>query len=371
MKIKSFLLSLPLIGGMAHAAGELRFTGEYTLPTGTAINNIVPEGLSSLAWDNNEKLFYAINDNRNNEKEGQATLYSFRMGLTAKGISGVDFLRQYQLLDREGKYYPAGSVDAEGLALTPDGKSLLWSSELGAPLRLSNKQGIQKQDFTSLFPPHFNIGGTKEDPVGVRSNTSWESVTFSPDGKQMFMAVEGALKQDGSSASALQSGTSRILKFSNDVTGSHPVLQHEYLYITDPVPQVSEFGVNDNGIADILAISDNKMLVVERSGRNVTAGFNDWDFNVRVYIADLSPASDISSINSLNEFKNKSTLQTVRKKLLLDFSDYTTSPDCIEGVTFGPEIDGKKTLIFVSDNNKQKHQNTKFYLFIDQKGVLK
>ncbi|HBX8129471.1 TPA: esterase-like activity of phytase family protein, partial [Klebsiella pneumoniae] len=45
--------------------------------------------------------------------------------------------------------------------------------------------------------------------------------------------------------------------------------------------------------------------------------------------------------------------------------------DCIEGVTFGPMIDGKKTLIFVSDNNFQPYQNTKFYLFQDVNDVLK
>ena len=134
---------------------------------------------------------------------------------------------------------------------------------------------------------------------------------------------------------------------------------------------MSEFGINDNGVSEILALNDHQLLVIERSGRNVSAGFNDWDYSVRVYMVDLNTASDIKNIDSLQDWPNKSTLQPVSKKLLIDFADYTSSADCIEGVTFGPEIDGHTSLIFVSDNNFQPHQQTKFYLFIDKENKLK
>ncbi len=88
-------------------------------------------------------------------------------------------------------------------------------------------------------------------------------------------------------------------------------------------------------------------------------------------MVDLTAASDIKDIDSLQDWSNKSTLQPVSKKLLIDFADYTSSADCIEGVTFGPLIDGYTSLIFVSDNNFQPHQQTKFYLFIDKENKLK
>ncbi|MCE0524644.1 esterase-like activity of phytase family protein [Escherichia coli] len=134
---------------------------------------------------------------------------------------------------------------------------------------------------------------------------------------------------------------------------------------------MSKFGINDNGVSEVLALNDHQLLVIERSGRNVSAGFNDWDYSVRVYMVDLTAASDIKDIDSLQDWSNKSTLQPVSKKLLIDFADYTSSADCIEGVTFGPLIDGHTSLIFVSDNNFQPHQQTKFYLFIDKENKLK
>ena len=253
----------------------------------------------------------------------------------------MNFLNQRPLLDAKQQPFVTNTVDAEGLALTHNGKSLLWSSELGAPLRLSTLDGVMEKDFTSLFPARFNISSDKESSNGIRSGNAWEGLTVTPDGKSLFIAVESSLKQDGPIASPINSGTSRLLQFSIDADGRPSKQLHEYLYITDPVPQVSKFGINDNGVSEVLALNDHQLLVIERSGRNVSAGFNDWDYSVRVYMVDLTAA------------------------------DYTSSADCIEGVTFGPLIDGHTSLIFVSDNNFQPHQQTKFYLFIDKENKLK
>lgn len=367
----TLLLTVACVGlhfDIAQAA--LRYAGEYVIETGQKNNGIEPYGLSAISWDKNNNLYYAINDSRNNDKEGEASLYKISMTLSEKGITNVKFLEQRPLLDNAGQHFAKETVDGEGLALTPDGRSLLWSSELGAPLRLSDKNGILKKEFTSLFPAHFNVAGDKKSPTGVRSNLSWESVTFVPNGQAVFLAVEGSLKQDGPLAGPLNSGTSRIIKFSTDPSGQPLKRLNEYVYITDPVPKVTEFGINDNGVSDMLALNDRQLLVIERSGRNVSAGFNDWEFDVRVYIADTSSASDISRIESLRDYQDKSKIQPVAKKLMINFSDYVNQPDCIEGMTFGPDINGHKTLIFVTDNNQQPYQKTKFYLFIDADNEL-
>lgn len=351
--------------GVSSSQAALHYAGEYAIATGEKNNGIEPYGLSAITWDKKDNIYYAINDSRNNELEGEASLYKISMTLSEKGISDVKFLEQHPLLDTMGQHFPKETVDGEGLALTPDGRSLLWSSELGAPLRLSDKNGMMKKEFTSLFPAHFNVTGGKESSTGVRSNLSWESVTFVPGGQALFMAVEGTLKQDGELAGPLNSGSSRILKFSSDSSGQPLERLHEYIYITDPVPKVTEFGINDNGVSDMLALNDHQLLIIERSGRNVSAGFNDWDFDVRVYLAETSAATDIGHIESLRDYKESSKIQPVSKKLMINFSDYTEQPDCIEGITFGPDINGHKTLLFVTDNNQQPYQKTKFYLFID------
>lgn len=56
----------------------------------------------------------------------------------------------------------------------------------------------------------------------------------------------------------------------------------------------------------------------------------------------------------------------VSKTLLLDLSDLRNDDgsvlalDNIEGITWGPEVDGKPTLILVSDNNFSPAQFTQF-----------
>lgn len=370
---KWIFLSIPIVllaSFIQCSQAALHYAGEYAIATGEKNNGIEPYGLSAIAWDKKNNIYYAINDSRNNEKEGQASLYKIDIALSDQGITGVKFLEQRFLLDNAGQPFPSESVDGEGLALTPDGNALLWTSELGSPLRLSNKNGILQSEFTSLFPAHFNVAGEKESPTGVRSNLSWESVTFVPSGESLFLAVEGTLKQDGELAGPLNSGSARIIKFSSSSSGQPLKHLNEFIYITDPVPRVTEFGINDNGVSDMLALNDHQLLVIERSGRNVSKGYQDWDFNVRVYLADISAASDISHIPSLRDYQKKSTIQPVSKKLLIDFNGYMEQPDCIEGITFGPDINGHKTLIFVTDNNQQPHQKTKFYLFIDNQDEL-
>ncbi|WP_117101443.1 esterase-like activity of phytase family protein [Klebsiella pneumoniae] len=163
----------------------------------------------------------------------------------------------------------------------------------------------------------------------------------------------------------------RILKFRYNGGDKKPQLEKSFLYNVDPVSHISKFAINDNGVSEVLALNENKLLVVERSGRNASEGFNDWDFTVKVWLADTAASTNIKEIKSLAQVEKRSIIQPVVKKLLIDFSDVTNAPDCIEGVTFGPMIDGKKTLIFVSDNNFQPYQNTKFYLFQDVNDVLK
>lgn len=363
-------LSSVSVASVVTEVPKMHFAGEYVVPTSAQFEGTKIGGLSAIAWDSKREKYYAINDSRNNTKEGNALLYTLDIDATSKGISHVKFLTKNLLTDKDGIPFPENKIDAEGLALTPDGRYLFISSELGTPLYLSTLSGEMVSDLSDVIPSKFNIKGDKDSPIGVRDGTSWEGVSISPDGKSLWLAVESTLKQDGEKASPIDAGRSRIIKFNYDPGTFSLKLEKELLYMTDPVPQVTSFGVNDNGISDVLALGNDRLLVIERSGRNVSEGFNDWDFNVRVYLADASTSSDISSIDSLNGLDKKSTIQTVVKKLLIDFSTITDTPDCIEGITFGPLIDGKKTLVFVSDNNFQPHQSTKFYLFIDKDGVL-
>lgn len=65
-----------------------------------------------------KNIFYAINDSRNNNKEGDASLYTLKIQVSSRGIEQVNFLNQRPLLDAKQQPFVTNTVDAEGLALT-------------------------------------------------------------------------------------------------------------------------------------------------------------------------------------------------------------------------------------------------------------
>jgi hypothetical protein len=65
----------------------------------------------------------------------------------------------------------------------------------------------------------------------------------------------------------------------------------------------------------------------------------------------------------MTSLKNKS-IGIVSKKLLLNMDNLGIYIDNIEGVTFGPTLsNGKRSLIFVADNNFNPLERSQFLLF--------
>ena len=177
---------------------------------------------------------------------------------------------------------------------------------------------------------------------GPRQNSVFEGLTFSENPQALFVSVEEPLYQDGLPAgTGDSSAVTRILKF--DMISKKPVAQ--YAYSLDPVayPPITPSAFKLNGVSDILWIDQNQLLVVERSystGR--------FSFTIKVFLADISSAENINDVNSL---KNK-TVTMISKKLLLNMDN------------LGPILsNGKRSLIFISDNNFLPIQKTQLLLF--------
>ncbi|WP_080994403.1 esterase-like activity of phytase family protein [Trabulsiella odontotermitis] len=369
-KLIALAVGFSALNGFAADSG-LRFLNEYSIPTDKTFQQVKFGGLSGIAWDQQKNVYYSISDARNTPAEGVARFYTLKIDVNDKGINRVDILSMKELTDEQGLSFKTQEVDGESLALTPDKKNLLWTSELGSPLRLSSLDGKLIKDYADKVPAWYNAGGDlKKAPEGLRNGLTFESSTVTPSGKFVYIAAESALKQDGNISTTVSSSPVRILKYTVQSDGNVGELVGEFIYNVDPIPQVTKHGVNDNGLAEMLAISDDKLLITERAGRNASEGFNDFDFTIKTYLADVSQASNIKGEKSLNAIEKKNLLQPVSKKMLIDFNDYTKAPDCIEAMTFGPLINGKKSLLFVSDNNFQPYQANKFFVFVDDNGVL-
>jgi hypothetical protein len=167
--------------------------------------------------------------------------------------------------------------------------------------------------------------------------------------------VEEPLYDDGPRAGLRDTaGWIRIIQY--DVATRQPVAQ--YAYQIDPVVQepISRGAFIVNGVPDILSLNDHQLLVTERSfstGRLTC--------NVRVYLAELNGADDIAGVASLRQ---QPVREPVRKKLLLDMDTLGRWIDNVEGATFGPSLpNGKRSLIFVTDDNFASFERTQFLLF--------
>jgi hypothetical protein len=196
----------------------------------------------------------------------------------------------------------------------------------------------------------------KTSENGPRRNGVFEGLTLSPDGKYLFASLEEPLYEDGPRADANRAGTLvRILKF--DVASRSVVAQYAYpldKVHASPNP-ADQFALN--GVAEITAVSDTKLLVMERSFAFGAAP----DFSVRIYEADLAAATDVSDRTSLTGTGYSPT----PKQLVLDVVNTgITRVDNLEGMTFGPALpNGNRTLVLVSDNNFNPLQMTQLLAF--------
>ena len=170
---------------------------------------------------------------------------------------------------------------------------------------------------------------------GPRANKAIEGISLSCDGQSLLYALEGPLIEDDELPTHERGAITKIYKQKiNDI--SHEV----YKYPIDPIPLKATGGKfrSDNGISEILEISNDVLLVVERSGNETKDSY--FKFDVRVYIATPNSTG------------------TLQKKLLINFSDLNLPwVDNIESVSFGPRApDGSESLIFFSDDNFSAYQ---------------
>jgi hypothetical protein len=150
----------------------------------------------------------------------------------------------------------------------------------------------------------------KEQEIGPRHNLGFEGVSFAPDGRSVWLAMESALYQDGPIATPSTGAIARLTRFDRDrkmLGRSSPIRSTR----SRPVPT----GKNgDNGISEILALDDTHALVLERSGVEGADGV--WKMYIRIYAIDTAGATDIAAVPSLAS----ANYIPVAKRLVIDLA---------------------------------------------------
>lgn len=345
---------------------HLKFLSEYDVPYNKNFKNTTIGGLSGIDYNPAGKVYYMISDDRS--EKNPARFYEATIIINKNKIDSVVFTDVKFLKNNSGNNYPNSNTDPyhtpdpEALRYNSRNNRFIWSSE-GERIVKPGKLVLEDPSITEInaegnyidtfmLPPQLHMHSIESGP---RQNSVFEGVTFADNYTTLFVSVEEPLYDDGQRAGLHDStGIIRILQF--DMKTKKAVTQ--YAYILDPVAHtpIPQNAYKINGISDILSIGKNKFFVIERSfstGRIACT--------IKVFIADVSSAENINNLSSL---KNKQELKAATKKLLLNMDDLGIYIDNIEGVTFGPILsDGKRSLLFIADNNFNPLEKTQFLLF--------
>jgi len=333
---------------------RLEFLGETVVPA-LAGDPVPVGGLSGLTYDARRDRFYAISDDR--AEHGAARFYTLEIQLREGRLEaeGVRVAGWTALTLPEGRPFGKYAVDPEGIALT-SGDTLLVASEGAASealppfLREFSLDGRQLSDFPLGERYRYRPDGQS----GTRDNLAMESASLTPDEQWLFSATENALAQDGPKSTLDEPSPARILRF--DV--ARRSLAAEYLYWVEPVVEPSAAGsLEVAGVVEILALDADTLLTLERS---FSFGAGN---SIRLYEVDLSGATDILSIASLQQH-GLAGIAAAHKRLLLDFNALGIEPENLEGMALGPPLaDGTRTLLLIADDNFNPAQRNQLLAF--------
>jgi hypothetical protein len=349
---------------MPDTVSSLRFIGEQRLPWRQQYKDTMVGGLSGIDYDAAGGEWVMISDDRS--QHNPARYYSARLRYDGQTFQPVELSGVAALLQPDGSTYPSkedykrgGGVvpDLETIRVDPQDGSIWYGSEGDVALGLDPFVRHATRDGRHLstlpLPPMFSVSADRS--TGPRLNQSFEGMSFSPDGRTLWVSLEGPMYQDGPAPDPVNGAVNRITHFARDgkVLG-------QYAYPLDAIPAAPGKGkYADNGISEILAIGATRLLVMERAGVQGDDGkYTDY---VRLYEIETAGATDIQNKPTLKG----ASYQLAKKRLVLDIGHLNLPiVDNLEGMSFGPLLaNGHASLVLISDDNFGKNQVTQLLLF--------
>jgi hypothetical protein len=340
---------------------SVQFLGEYQLPK-TDYKDTPVGGLSAITYDRTINRYYVLSDDRSQKAPARfytmnINIYGDNPQINSIAIEDVTFLT-----GADGNQYKAGSIDPEGIALSP--RNTLYISSEGATIEkippfVAEFQKTGKLISPVELPSRYIPDKDKEKPGrGVQDNRGFEPLTLGitstlkDDPFRLFTATENALIQDNPRKNPDTDRRVRMLHYVISPIGQ-PVLVSENLYLIDESPS-SQY----NGLVELLALErEGYFLSLERT-------FGLSGFGVKLFQVVNASSTDTSKIETLPADLASLQVRSLEKRLLLDLEDLGIDLDNLEGMTLGPRFpDGSRSLILVSDDNFQKNQINQFLLF--------
>lgn len=340
---------------------SIEFLGEYQLPKteyeGTAVG-----GLSAITYDRTTNRYYVLSDDRSQKSPARFYTVAIEINPENSRLDSVKIEDVTFLKGEDGNKYKPGSIDPEGIALSP--RNTLYISSEGAtaqkiPPFVAEFDTGGKLISPVELPPRYSFNkDEKKPPQGVQDNLGFEPLTLGvtstlkDDPFRLFTATENALIQDNPEKNPQLNRRVRMLHYVISPIGP-PVSVSENLYIID-----ESLESRYNGLVELLALErEGYFLSLERT-------FGLSGFGVKLFQVVNASSTDTSRIDTLKGDLDGLQVRPLQKRLLLDLGDLGIDLDNSEGMTLGPSFpDGSRSLILVSDDNFQNSQVNQFLLF--------
>jgi len=267
------------------------------------------------------------------------------------------------------KAIDARRLDPEACREARDGS--LWVADEYGP-HIDRFDAKARRYDRIAIPDKFRIQKPNADPEkelppsntsGRQPNRGFEGLAINPYGSKLYAMTQSPLIQDG----ALNEKNERIGKYIRILqvgveVGDEWGKTAEYVYPLEDAKL---------GVSEILSVNSRQFLVLERDGK---AGVDAK--TKKIFLINIEGASDVSGVAALASDALPDDIKPVSKTLLIDLLDPkfglagAEMPEKIEGLTWGPEIDGKLSLLVTSDNDLEPTQPTRVWMFAIEKSVL-
>ena len=240
------------------------------------------------------------------------------------------------------------AFDPEGIVINPKNGNLLVSDEYGPSLYEFTRAGQFVRAFTTpagLIPRTAatgvaNFAADTGNTAGKRNNRGFEGLAISPDGLFVYAMLQSAMLNEGGGNGV----HNRIVKF--DATTGTAVAQYAY--------RMKRSG-EGQGISGLMALGNDKFLVLERNNRGIGTGATLATADKEVYQIDLTSAVDVTNITLPNTDVFAGAV--IKGGKVMDLATNTLaalgnkSPEKWEGLAIGPQLANGSYVVLVGTDN--------------------
>lgn len=359
------------VSGVSFVNGLALSGGALDLSSGSSIDRRLGY-FSDLYYDANRNEWWGLSD----RGPGGGTLnydtrvQRFTLDIAANGAISNFHVAQTIKFTRNGSAMNGiapnpGNVlgnafDPEGFVVNPRNGNLLVSDEYGPSLYEYDRSGNFVRAYTTpanLVPKNGSATDYNAVPPTLTSgrepNRGFEGLAISPDGKFAYAVLQNGAVQDGWTGSSRGLYT-RIVKF--DTATGDAVGQYAYKL---------ESAGQGRGISSLVALGNDKFMILERNNRGVGVGATLAGADKNVFMVDLGGASDVSGIDlPATGGLPAGFVAALKGDKVIDLDANTLaalgnrSPEKWEGLAVGPRLASGKYLVLAgTDNDYSVTQN--------------